>query len=501
VQPASLRRNVAANYIGQGWRAVMSLAFVPVYIRYVGMEAYGLIGAFAVLQSWMSLLDMGMKPALAREMARFRGGGVAVQSIRDLLRSVETLVIVLAAAASAVVWMASGWLSMHWLKTQELDLRSVAAAIALMGVVASLRFIETIYISSVVGLQRQVLENVVSSVLATLRSVGAVAVLAWISPTINAFFVWQGVVSLLTVATYAIVTYGLLPRAPRRARFSRAALESVWRFATGMIIITFLSLLLTQADKILLSKLLPLKIFGYYSLAGTVAGVLTLLSMPIVTAFYPRFVELVTQRDDSSLRAVYHTAAQLVSVIVGAASMMLILFAVPVLRVWTGDPLLVANVAPLLSVLATGALLNALMWVPYHLQLAHGWTRLMVVVNSIAVAVLVPAVLVLVPRFGALAAAWVWVTLNAMYVLVVISAMHRRLLPEEKLRWYRDAVALPLGLALVAAWLFRLVLPDHLPRIAELLVLGAIGMVVLTIAAFAAGQVRVLVLRQLRRSG
>jgi hypothetical protein len=50
----------------------MSLAFVPLYIKYLGIEAYGLIGIFVMLQAWLTLLDMG---ALGREMARFTGGG------------------------------------------------------------------------------------------------------------------------------------------------------------------------------------------------------------------------------------------------------------------------------------------------------------------------------------------------------------------------------------------------------------------------------------------
>ena len=38
--------------------------------------------------------------------------------------------------------------------------------------------------------------------------------------------------------------------------------------------ITFLSLLLMQVDKILLSRLLTLESFGYYALAGVVANAL-----------------------------------------------------------------------------------------------------------------------------------------------------------------------------------------------------------------------------------
>jgi len=59
----------------------MSLAFVPLYIKYLGIEAYGLIGVFAILQAWLRLLDMGMKPAINREMARFTGGAHNAQSI------------------------------------------------------------------------------------------------------------------------------------------------------------------------------------------------------------------------------------------------------------------------------------------------------------------------------------------------------------------------------------------------------------------------------------
>jgi O-antigen/teichoic acid export membrane protein len=71
----SLKKNLIANYLGQAWRALVGLAFIPLYIRYLGIEAYGLIGIFAILQAWLALLDLGLRPALGREMARFTGGG------------------------------------------------------------------------------------------------------------------------------------------------------------------------------------------------------------------------------------------------------------------------------------------------------------------------------------------------------------------------------------------------------------------------------------------
>ena len=52
----------------------MSLAFVPLYVRYLGIEAYGLIGIFAMLQTYIALLDAGITPTLSRELALSQTG-------------------------------------------------------------------------------------------------------------------------------------------------------------------------------------------------------------------------------------------------------------------------------------------------------------------------------------------------------------------------------------------------------------------------------------------
>ena len=63
-----LKKNIIANYLGQGWRVLLGLVFIPLYIKHLGVEAYGLIGVFAILQAWLGLLDMGLKSALGRKI-------------------------------------------------------------------------------------------------------------------------------------------------------------------------------------------------------------------------------------------------------------------------------------------------------------------------------------------------------------------------------------------------------------------------------------------------
>ena len=67
---------------------------------------------------------------------------------------------------------------------QRGDVGAVADAIALMGIVIALRFVEGIYRGALMGLQRQVFFNAFNALNATLRAAGAVAVLIWVSPTV-----------------------------------------------------------------------------------------------------------------------------------------------------------------------------------------------------------------------------------------------------------------------------------------------------------------------------
>ena len=430
----------------------MSLAFIPLYIKYLGIEAYGLIGLFAVLQAWLGLVDMGITPTLSREMARFTGGSRTAESIRDLLRTIEVIALSIAFLMAAGIALASNWIATSWLKAEALPTETVAHAFAIMGLVTALRFVEGLYRSTIVGLQKQVLFNVVSSVMATLRGLGAVGILIWVSPTIEAFFLWQGVVSVIALMTLGFITYQSIPPSNRSAQFSLVELRGVWRFSGGMMGITFLALLLTQVDKVLLAKLLPLKDYGYYMLAAGVAGGVYVVITPIAQAFYPRLCELHARNDQAALIDTYHKGAQLVSVFGGSVAIVVILFAETFLRLWTQDPDLAQRTATLLCLLMLGNLLNGLMCIPYQTQLAHGWTSLAVRTNIVAVAVIVPAILWATPRFGAEGAAWVWVILNAGYCLISIHFMYRRILITEKWRWYLQDVIVPLiaGIAAVS---------------------------------------------------
>ncbi len=456
---ASVKTNIVANFLGKGVVALTSLLFIPVYINYLGIEAYGLVGFYTTLQALFGILDFGLSPTLNRELARLSVRMDAAQSARDLVRTLEIIYWSIGVAIAVAVIAGAGVIARDWVKFESLSLPTVRLSLMLIGVVIALQWPFSFYEGGLLGLQKMVLYNGTQSALQIIRSVGAVAVLHFISPTVVAFFLWQAVVSALGAAVAAMILWRSLPvgGAPR---FSKSLLKSVWRFAGGMTLISAVSLVLTQADKVLLSKILTLSAFAYYSLAFVVGSALYYLVYPIAGAIFPRLSQQVAAGDRVALVRTYHAGCQLMTVVTAPAALMLIVFAPDILLLWTGNAVTVERTAALVRIVTMGTLLNGFMNIPYLLQLAHGWTRLSLYTNVIALIVQIPILFILAREFGTVGAASVWLGLNVMYVTVSINFMYRRLLTNERWRWYGQDILLPMAASGAVILMARLLLPS-----------------------------------------
>jgi O-antigen/teichoic acid export membrane protein len=178
------------------------------------------------------------------------------------------------------------------------------------------------------------------------------------------------------------------------------------------------------------------------------------------------------------------------SVILLPAAALVVAFAAELLGLWTLDARVAVNAGPILAVLAAGTAANGLMYLPTTAQLAFGLTRLILVSNIVAVALLAPAIWFVASRYGGFGAAWLWLVLNAGYLLFMLPLMHRRVLPRDLGRWLAMDVGAPLLAVVAVVGLFRLLfeLPAAYP--AQIACIAAVYVVALSAALAAAPEVR-----------
>ena len=112
---------MVASYVGQATAAVAGIVMLPVFVHYLGTEAYGLVGFFTMLQSWSMLLDMGMTPTLSRELARFSAGVLTQQRMATMIRTMEWIFIGLGLVCASSVILLADWSAHHWLKARNIS--------------------------------------------------------------------------------------------------------------------------------------------------------------------------------------------------------------------------------------------------------------------------------------------------------------------------------------------------------------------------------------------
>jgi O-antigen/teichoic acid export membrane protein len=469
MKESSVKKNIVANFAGKAWASIMSLVFIPLYIKFMGIEAYGLIGIFVSLIAILAILDMGLSSTLSRELARLSASHEADQESRNLVRTLEFVYWGVGLFIGVGFIALAPFIAHYWVKTQGISPQTVQQAVLIMGLVVAFQWPASLYDGGLIGLQQQVLLNSVRSGMATIQHAGAVMVLWLISPSILAYFIWQIFISIMQTLLLAHFVWKSLPVTHEKSVFQQYLLKKNWRFAAGMTGISIMATILTQIDKIILSKLLTLQVFGYYILAVNVGNALSYLVQPVSAALFPKLSQLVLDEDKTKLSSLYHNGCQLVSIILLPAAMTLALFSTEILTLWIRDPEIVRNAYFLMSLIIVGTAINSLMVLPYTLQLAYGWTKLVFSQNVISTILLVPLMIFMVKSYGAVGAPIVWIILNAGYLFILIPLMHRRLLSSEMKKWYLHDIGAPLLIIAGIVLLSRVLMPVDVSKYITLL--------------------------------
>lgn len=495
----NMTRNVTANFLGQGFSAAIQLMAVPIVVNLLGIEAYGLVGFYLTLQAVLQVLDLGISPTMNREMARHSVQSETSGQVRDLVRTLEVLYWGIGLAIGATIAVSAPWVAVGWLKSEALSSTDIQQAVTLMGGLATLQWPLTFYQSGLLGLQKQALLSGLQVVTSLLTNCGAILVLLLMSPSIVAYLYWQILASAVRIAIVTACLWRSLPSSDNGPRVNMALVRRTWRFAAGMTGITASGIIIAQADKLVLSKLLSLETFGYYMLAWTIVSGLTVIVVPVFNAALPRLTALATMGITDSVSRTYHQCSQLITVLVLPAAGLLVLFSYDVVFMWTGNSSTAHSVAPIVRILAIGSTLNSLMVLPYSLQLAHGWTSLGLKVNVLLVLAIIPTLLVLAVNYGPEGAAAAWAISNGLYLAIGGPLTHRRLLTAEGWRWAVEDICFPLAGAVGVLWVAQLLITTPMSQSTAIIALPTAALSTMLAATLGASRLRILALAKLSR--
>lgn len=403
----------------------------------MGAEAYGLIGFFAMMQAWFNILDLGLTATIARESARYRGGALSCIEYRRLTRTLELMFSIVALVGGGLLVALAGTIARQWLNANEVAVSEVTHALRMIAIIVALRWMCGLYRGIITGAEQLVWLSGFNILIATIRFVLVLPMLMLVSATPRAFFAFQLGVAAFELVGLVFIAYRILPRIPAGEHifWHFASFRPVFKFALSVAFSSVIWVLVSQVDKLILSKYLSLKDYGIFTLAVVAAGGLMLISGPIGQALMPRLSKLSSERKDLELVETYRKSTQWISMVVAPITLCLAFFSKDILWIWTGDIELSIQASGILSLYAIGNGIMTISAFSYYLQYAKGDLKLHTIGNLIILLIMVPTLLYATLTFGALGAAWVWAILHILYFIIWTPLVHRKFYKGLHAKW------------------------------------------------------------------
>ncbi|MFC3125992.1 lipopolysaccharide biosynthesis protein [Pseudoroseomonas globiformis] len=444
-----IARNVLANLISMAVSIAVQAGLAFGGYRLAGAEQYGLIGFFSTLLIAAAIFDAGLGQTVTRAVARDQ-----VEAPGSAGRLVFNFTLIyggLAALVILLVWLCSPLLAEYWLKPRDISTDSVQQSLVLMGFAIGIQRLRGAFQAVLEGLERQVVSGLLLSATGLLRLALGLGALAFVAPTAEAFLWSQILASLLETGAFALGTACVVPGAFMPQRLEAGLIWQTLRFAGANMAAAATGTLVQIADSLVVSAMLPLSVFGTYSLVSTMCSAMVRLTTPLITAVFPRMSGYVRAERAAELRSLFFAASQATFVLMLAAAGALVFFGATFIELVSGRPEAGDEFAPVLAALAIAYALSGLCRPSHALQMAEGNPVAALRINIVTGAIYLPAILWLTPRYGVILPALCLIGANLLAFILFTATAFRSRLKGAALPWLSSSV-LPQLAAMVASY-------------------------------------------------
>lgn len=399
---SELRRNITANFFGTGFKAGLQFVTVPIYLRLLGAEQWGLLAACITLYTMFNLLDAGISQVLPREVSLRLATKEGKEVIGDVLVSFEYIYWSIGILGSILIYFSANFMAARWLNLGSFSIVKAENVFKLVAIQFLFQFPNNCYTGVLTGTQQQIILNRLKIVFTLLRHVATIFVLYVVSPTV---WVYQIIFIICTFAETSInasFAWRSINKSRKFSNWNVSEMQKMYNFMFGMTGTVIAGMVISQMDKWFLSTLLPLKEFGYYVIVSQLSCSLTLLVSPIMQALYPKISELIELKQ--SVAAINGKLLALISITILPFAFVLLLFPQKVLFLWTQNYELAVSTAPVLTLLLLGTVMNSFYNIPYTNLLASGNSRLPLIINLSSLAIMGISFSYSVKKFGLIGA-------------------------------------------------------------------------------------------------
>ena len=429
VKGSLLAKNTLWNLLGQIVPLVAALVAIPILIRHLGNDRFGMLTLIWLIISYFNIMDLGLGRALTQLVAE-KIGTEGEQEVSRLIWTALFIMSVFGSVGALLLILICPWLVHSVLNIPDvLQSESLTSFIILAGCVPIV--ICTAGLDGILSAkQRFDLINGIRLPLGVFMYVGPLLVLPF-SISLIPVTVILASCRLLALVVDLILCFRILP-VLRRLSMQLTSAKQLLRFGSWMTITNIVGPMMVRLDRFIIGATISVTAVAYYATPYQAITKLWVLPMAVVTVLFPAFAFSHT-RDPGRMKLLFEKSVKYIFLIMFPITFVVVAFAHEGLSLWLGKDF-ADNGYYVLQWLTLGVFLNSLAQVPYTLIQGAGRPDLTAKLHIVELPFYLVAVWWAIGSFGIEGAAFVWfirISIDTFLMFIVASYF----ILEDRLKW------------------------------------------------------------------
>jgi O-antigen/teichoic acid export membrane protein len=358
-----LARNSIWNLVGSGAPMVVAFFCIPILIRHLGNDRFGVMTLAWALIGYASLFDFGLGRALTQLVAKKLGAGEE-RDVPTLAWTSLLLMLLLGLVGALLLVLASPWLVHHVLRIPSALQVETLRSFYLLGLTVPVVIVTTGLRGLLEAHQRFDLINVLRIPMGVFSFAGPLLVLPFANSLLP-------IVTILVFGRFAaciahvLICLRIVPGLRTWQGWERSTATSLLRFGGWMTVTNIVGPLMVTADRFLISALVSIAAVTYYATPYELVTKLLVIPHALIGVMFPAFSTSFAHNAERT-GLLFGRAVKLVFLALFPMTLLIIAFAGDGLGLWLG-PEFAHHGAKILQWLAAGVFVNSLALVPFTL--------------------------------------------------------------------------------------------------------------------------------------
>ncbi len=360
----SLSRNTGYNLAGALLPLFLSLITVPLYLRLVGIERYGVLQIAWLLLGYFGLFDLGLGRATAFRIATLRDAPTHTRA--TVFWSALVVNLAMGVVGGAVLWFVAVHFLVNGAKVSALLRPEMAAAVPYLALAVPIATLTGVLTGALQGRERFLDTNMISvtsTALFQLLPLG-MAALGWV-------YLPALLLAAISARLFALVWLGVkchcdLTRG-QVLRIDVAQMRDLLGYGGWVSLSAVFGPMLVIADRFAMSAVLGMTAVAIYSIPYNMASRIAVLPSALTNALFPKL----SAASAEEAQAIGEQASRVLMSLISLPVLGGILLASPLLHLWVGAKM-GAAAAPIARVLILAFWFNALALVAFTRLQARG---------------------------------------------------------------------------------------------------------------------------------